>query len=586
MPLFKSIQWKLVTMFVILVLGIMVVFGTFMQERITVFYHQTFTDEMTLAFQSELINQLKTAETESTEAIEYILEVYSGRLGVNSNRNYFILDKTNGAYISGSANFSHLEITPNIISGMAGEVGSITNVDLPYIDYAYPLENHIIYVKDTKEELLTLNNNVIIIIAQALIIGIFLSMILGFIMARTLTRPIKNLTNKAENISKGHYGQRIDVKSDDELGKLASTFNNMAVMIKNSMDEISQEKNKLETVLQHMNDGVLAFDTDQNLILMNSEARVMLGIKKEEKITFDSYFNSLDLDLSMAEMLYIKQTSVSHEVDVNNKHLKAYFATFKSENDKLGSGVVVVLQDLTETQRLELARREFVANVSHELRTPLTTIKTYAETMHESTEDENDKYFLSVMVHEVDRMTRIVKDLLTLSSLDHRKLSIVKSKFSIDKLLYEVVTKLSVDAKQQGKKITYSQTNEIPEIYADRDRIEQVIINIISNSVKYTDSNGIIQVFAGFLYNEVYIKIKDNGMGIPKKDLPKIFERFYRVDKARSRENGGTGLGLSIAYEIVKLHNGTISIDSVVGEGTEVLIKLPLEKPKKELVTE
>ncbi len=565
-------------MFVILVLGIMVVFGTFMQERITVFYHQTFTDEMALAFQPELINRLKNAEAESVEAMEYILEVYSGRLGVNSNRNYFILNKENGEYLAGSANFTDLPSTPNIISGMAGEIGSITNVDYPYIDYAYPLQQHIIYVKDTKQELLTLNNSVIIIIAQALLIGIFFSMILGFIMARTLTRPIKNLTKKAENISQGHYGQRIDVKSDDELGQLASTFNNMAVMIKNSMDEISQEKNKLETVLQHMNDGVLAFDTEQNLILINSEAQSMLGIKEKQKVTFDSYFGSLGLTLSMAEMLYIKDSSVSHEFDVNNKHLKAYFATFKSENDKLGSGVVVVLQDLTETQQLELARREFVANVSHELRTPLTTIKTYAETMHETTEDEDDKHFLSVIVHEVDRMTRIVKDLLTLSSLDHRKLSIMKREFSIDKLLYEVVTKLSIDAKKQGKKITYSQTNEIPKIYADRDRIEQVIINIISNSIKYTGENGVIQVFAGFIYNEIYIKIRDNGIGIPEKDLPKIFERFYRVDKARSRENGGTGLGLSIAYEIIKLHNGNISIDSTYGEGTEVIIRLPYAK--------
>jgi len=563
-------------MFVILVLGIMVVFGTFLQERITVFYHNTFAQEMSIAFTAELTNQLHTAEQQSVEALSSILDTYSGRLGVNSNRNYYILNKSDGKQVAASEIYSQPEITSNIITAMAGEVGNATNVDLKYIDYAYPLDKHIVYVKDTKQDLLALNNNVIIIIAQALVIGISLSLILGFIMARTLTRPIKNLTKKAESIAEGHYGQRIDVKSDDELGKLATTFNDMAVMIKNSMDEISQEKNKLETVLQHMNDGVLAFDTEQNLILINSEAKAMLGIENDN-ILFDEYFGSVGLNVTMAEMLYIKRSMVAHEFDVNNKYFKAYFATFKSDNDKLGSGVVVVVQDLTETQRLELARREFVANVSHELRTPLTTIKTYAETMHESTEDEDDKHFLSVIVHEVDRMTRIVKDLLTLSSLDHRKLSIMKTEFSIDKLLYEVVTKLSVDAKKQGKRITYSLSTELPVIYADRDRIEQVIINIISNSVKYTGENGLIQVFAGFLYNEVYIKIRDNGIGIPEKDLPKIFERFYRVDKARSRENGGTGLGLSIAYEIVKLHNGTITIDSNYGKGTEVIIRLPLK---------
>lgn len=578
--MFKSIQWKLVTMFVILVLAIMIVFGTFLQERITVFYHETFMSEMNVVFLPELTDQLFKAEKaeNAAEALKNVLDVYSGRLGLNSNRNYFILDKTDGHFISGSQSYSDPEITANIIAAMAGKTGSATNVNLPYIDYAYPLNRHIIYVKDNKQELLALNNNVIVIIAQALLIGILLSLVLGFFMSRTLTRPIANLTKKAQSISEGNYAQRIDVKSDDELGKLAATFNDMAVMIKNSMDEISREKNKLETVLQHMNDGVLAFDTDRRLILINSEAKAMLGIKDDTNITFDSYFKSLGLTVTMSELLYLK-SMVKQEIEFGGKYFNAFFATFKSDNTALSSGVVVVIQDLTDMQQLELSRREFVANVSHELRTPLTTIKTYAETMAESADDEDDKHFLGVIVHEVDRMTRIVKDLLTLSSLDHRKLSIFKKEFSIDKLLYEVVTKLSVEARSLGKKITYTATTELPKICADRDRIEQVIINIISNSVKYTGDNGVIQVFAGFLYNEIYIKIKDNGIGIPKEDLPKVFERFYRVDKARSREKGGTGLGLSIAYEIIKLHGGTISIDSVRGEGTEVIIKLPVNMP-------
>lgn len=578
--MFKSIQWKLVTMFVILVLAIMIVFGTFLQERITVFYHETFMSEMNVVFLPELTDQLFKAEkTEnSAETLKNVLDVYSGRLGLNSNRNYFILDKTDGHFISGSQSYSDPEITANIIAAMAGKTGSATNVNLPYIDYAYPLSRHIIYVKDNKQELLALNNNVIVIIAQALLIGILLSLVLGFFMSRTLTRPIANLTKKAQSISEGNYAQRIDVKSDDELGKLAATFNDMAVMIKNSMDEISREKNKLETVLQHMNDGVLAFDTDRRLILINSEAKAMLGIKDDTSITFDSYFKSLGLTVTMSELLYLK-SMVKQEIEFGGKYFNAFFATFKSDNTALSSGVVVVIQDLTDMQQLELSRREFVANVSHELRTPLTTIKTYAETMAESADNDDDKHFLGVIVHEVDRMTRIVKDLLTLSSLDHRKLSIFKKEFSIDKLLYEVVTKLSVEARSLGKKITYTATTELPKICADRDRIEQVIINIISNSVKYTGDNGVIQVFAGFLYNEIYIKIKDNGIGIPKEDLPKVFERFYRVDKARSREKGGTGLGLSIAYEIIKLHGGTISIDSVRGEGTEVIIKLPVNMP-------
>ena len=578
--MFKSIQWKLVTMFVILVVAILVAFGTFMQERITDFYHRSFAQEMSLSFLPELTDQLQDAEINDQPAVKLktILDAYSGRLGLNSNRDYFILDKTSGEIISGSKDYYQGGITDNIIAAMAGNIGSTTNVKLDYIDYAYPLNNHIIYVRDTKAELLDINHNVILIIAQALLFGVLISMLLGFFMSKTLTRPIINITNKAENIADGNYLQKIDVKSDDELGKLASTFNDMAVMIKNSMDEISQEKNKLETILQHMNDGVLAFDANQKLVLINATAHSMLGLRKNKKITFDEYFNSLGLNVSMEEMLYLKKNLVEKDLDVNNRYLKAYFATFKSDNERLSNGVVVVLHYITEIQRLELSRREFVANVSHELRTPLTTIKTYSETMIDNTENEEDKYYLNVIGNEVDRMTRLVKDLLTLSSLDHRKLSIVKTTFSLDKLLYEVVTKLSVDAKNNGKVINYTLSSEIPPVSADRDRIEQVITNIISNSVKYTGDDGVINVYAGFLYNEAYIKIKDNGIGIPKESLPKIFDRFYRVDKHRSREQGGTGLGLSIAYEIIKQHNGTIYIDSDVGQGTEVIIKLPVNK--------
>ena len=223
-----------------------------------------------------------------------------------------------------------------------------------------------------------------------------------------------------------------------------------------------------------------------------------------------------------------------------------------------------------------------MANVSHELRTPLTTIKSYSETIQAYAASEEEKKFLDVIIREVDRMTRIVKDLLTLSSLDSKKFTANFEYFSLDELLREVVDKMSMDALRHKHIIEYFPSTSIPDIYADRDRIEQVITNIVSNAIKYTPDGGNIQMFAGCLYNEVYIKIKDNGIGINKEDLPRVFERFYRVDKARSREHGGTGLGLAIAKNFVELHGGTIKITSKAGKGTEVLIKLPIPKKEEE----
>jgi len=574
-------------MFVLLVVAIMIVFGTFLQDRIAAFYHDNFKQEMTRAFSSELTEQLEVASnSESPEKkLKELLDLYSGRMGINTNRNYYILDKKNANFIGGSDEGAVVQKTANIISAMADKIGNSVPTDIPFLDFAMPIDGqnggYIIYVKDNKEQLLEMIRTILTIVAQALLIGIFISVILGFFMSKTITRPITNLTNKAARLAEGEFDSRIDIKAKDEIGKLARTFNYMASMVKNSLDEIAQEKNKLETVLRYMTDGVMAFDVLQNIMHINPAAKSMLGIDDEKTIVFDEYFDNLNANICMAEMIYLEHfATIERDLDVGGKNFRAYFATFKVDNDKL-SGVVVVIQDITEAQRLEMSRREFVANVSHELRTPLTTIKSYAETLIESTEDEQEGKFLSVINREVDRMTRIVKDLLTLSSLDYNKLSTHRTNFSLDDLIKDIVSKMSLDAKNHKHIITYSPATQIPIVYADLDRIEQVITNIISNAIKYTPDSGKIDVYAGYLYNEVYIKIKDNGIGIPEKDLPRIFERFYRVDKARTRESGGTGLGLAIAQEIIRLHGGTIKIDSEYQKGTEVIIKLPVTKDLK-----
>ena len=332
-----------------------------------------------------------------------------------------------------------------------------------------------------------------------------------------------------------------------------------------------------------MTDAVLAYDNTGALIHINPAGENLLGEHKEK--TFDEFFDMLGANISLYRILYIDASeSVERDIEFKGKSLKAFFAPFNTERS-LTAGVVVVFQDITRRQMLDNARREFVANVSHELRTPLTTIKTYAETISDmggENVDDSVLHFVNVIENEADRMTRLVKDLLTLSQLDSSKVIERRKKFDLAQLVSSVAEKLSITAKNSGHRIRTDINMSSPICFGEPDAIEQVITNIISNSIKYTPGGGKIDISCYGDFSRAYIMVRDNGIGIPKSDLPRIFERFYRVDKARSRQSGGTGLGLAIAKEIILRHDGTIEIESPEQKGTIVKITLPLYKKEEE----
>ena len=235
------------------------------------------------------------------------------------------------------------------------------------------------------------------------------------------------------------------------------------------------------------------------------------------------------------------------------------------------------MHDITKQEKLEISRREFVANVSHELRTPLTTVKSYAETLIDMSDQDIQIKFLNTIVKETDRMTRIVKDLLTLSRLDEGQDT--KKPFEnvdLNLLVRDIVDRMRLTAEKKNQTMTYAALHKSLVLKTDKDKLEQVIVNIVSNAVKYTGADGKIEVYTGRVYNELYVKVVDNGIGIPKKNQPRIFERFYRVDKARSRDTGGTGLGLAIAKQIMDNLGGNITNSSEYGKGTEVVITIPI----------
>ena len=364
---------------------------------------------------------------------------------------------------------------------------------------------------------------------------------------------------------------------------LAIYLSHMIIYPLKKMIESKEKKEKAEEVeiktrLLHMTEGIIAFNIDGKIDLINPAAKMLLKISPED-YTFEDIFNKFNLDINMEKVIYLEAwTSTEQIIQVDDIYVKVLFAPFKNEQDR-PDGVIAVVQDITEHVKLDNMQKELVADVSHELKTPITSIMGYTDTLLEGDYDqETQSKFLNVIASESRRMARLVTDLLTLSRYDSNKKKTQKESFDLGELVKKCQEKLAIEIKKKNHKVDSFVTAEVPLVYADKDDIERVVLNIMTNSIKYTPEGGEIKIYVGFVYNDAYIKIFDNGIGIPEEDLSRIFERFYRVDKARTREMGGTGLGLSIAKEILDKNGGSIDIKSEVGKGTEVVIRVPTKE--------
>jgi two-component system sensor histidine kinase VicK len=373
----------------------------------------------------------------------------------------------------------------------------------------------------------------------------------------------------------GDFDQYVEVKSDDEIGQLASMFNHLTTKLKDTIEDMDLERSKLDTIFNYMAEGVVAVDINGSIIHVNPIAMSILGLT-EDVLTKECVLDLKNLNLNNINYERIETLKGTEITSIDSQVFKIKYAPFNDEKNKVG-GLIVVFQDITQEHKLDNMRKEFVANVSHELKTPITTIKSYAETLMENDVDkEISQRFLSVIDSESDRMARLVRDLLQLSNIDYKKTTWNKNEISINNMIKDIIQKLDLLIKEKEHEIILNIPENLPNILADKDGIEQVILNIISNAIKYTENNGRIQIMANADDKELTLSVKDNGIGIPKEDQERIFERFYRVEKGRSREMGGTGLGLSIAKEIVEAHNGHIYLESAFKEGTEIIIQLPL----------
>ena len=591
--MFRSLHMKLTLILLLLIISLMAVVGAFLTTSVSSFYIDTFYQQMDSVFGStrrEFIISLRSeaAQTDGAERIQEILEANAGSLGIDyRTRNYFVLDGVSGTYINGSTDASALprEQSVNLLTArnaIAQQnetiVGDESDITASYMDVAVPIFNEdnsfIIYILDNKDTVSGLNSQLFMIIMQALIIGLLISVLLSFLLSKTMVGPIEKLTAGAERVAAGDFDSELPVESTDEIGILTGTFNEMAGVLQSTLAAMENERNKLDTLFLHMTDGVVAFDHKASLMHCNPAATTMLQRSLDTNVSYDELFGSI---YPFEEMLALQRPNYAEgEMLVGDRILELYLAPF---SDQASGGVLIVLHDVTEQHRNEERRKEFVANVSHELRTPLTNVRSYAETLRDANGDipqDMSNSFLDIIITETDRMTHIVQDLLTLSRLDAGNTELALSRFPFGEAIESVTRANALNAKQRGHELTYTPPESLPLIVGDRSRLEQVMMNIIGNAIKYTPDGGHIRITAGSSENAVWMEVCDDGIGIPEKDRERIFDRFYRVDKARSRESGGTGLGLSIAREIVQRHQGSISLVPHEGPGTTVRLTLPI----------
>ena len=440
----------------------------------------------------------------------------------------------------------------------------------------------VLVIEANMEQIYSQNNNIIDLFLQSSILAVGVALLISFVLSQGLTRPIENMRQQALRISEGVYNYPAEVYGYDELGELTMTINELAVKVKDAQESTESERQRLDGILRHMTDGVIGTDQRGRVLLVNDRALQLLNIRQEQAIGH-SILRLLNIESKIAlKGLLQKDTEVmiNHSDKGVDSILKGEFSIIRRETGFV-TGVVCVLTDVTEQEKTEQEQRDFVSNVSHELRTPLTSIKSYSEALSDGAwrDEKIAPQFLEVIQSESNRMIRMIANLLDLSKMDGGQITLQTDYVDLKRIINHIIDRLVFTLESDSNAGNYNFVREFTtrDIYVDidQDRMTQVIDNILNNAVKYSPDGGTITVKIEDNHRSVIVRITDEGLGISKQDAEKLFDRFYRVDKARSREQGGSGLGLAISKEVIELHGGSIWVDSVEGEGSTFNFELP-----------
>lgn len=490
-----------------------------------------------------IINSNGTAQFDSLGNVEKLINY--------NNKDEVIMAKSKGE--GTVTRYSDREETYVIYYAVAIEDGIVVRVSTP--------------VKATHK----LNDTYIVWYGSAIIIMIFISLWIANKLSYIIVKPIRDLDVITSMITNGNLSRRIKITTNDELGKLALNFNHMADRLESSLHEVSEKQNRLSAILQSMESGVIAIDNSHNIIMINNYAKKIFNIKEDvvgnpvenicKEVNLKFIFSMRDRDIKefklSAPTIKFLRVRTADIIVHNHQHI----------------GAVAVIQDISDLKKLENMRTEFVANVSHELKTPLTSIRGFAETLKEVDDDETKKKFLTIINEEAERLTTLISDILLLSQIEHKQ-EFKKEVFNVNKAIEDVFYLMKNTGEQKQVHVSIV-GDEIPNILGDKDKFKQMLINLVDNAIKYSEAFDTV-VITKIIYDTYFkVIVEDSGMGIAKEYIPRLFERFYRVDKARSRAKGGTGLGLAIVKHIIIGFNGSIDVESTLGVGTKFIITIP-----------
>ncbi len=587
-----GMQGKIVLMYSLLILFAMQLSGVYLVRSLEDYYLQNYASSQTAKGEllANFIRRYLMEEEDQEEHLSTMIAEFGGGAPPTET---MILDR-HGRLLAGpdQRSLSMLGgrvIQDDVLLALAGNKVEAVRVDPEtgsrHYHLAIPVKNAgsvvgVVFMKGSLEEIYLTLREIKFILITGWSIALGIAIIVGFLLTRTITRPIKEVTSRAAAMARGDFSQHIEVRSDDEIGELSEMFNFLTGRLQQTLKEISAEKTKVEAILNYMTDGIVAINFQGEVVHLNPAARAILeGLGSQVtvglpgELVLGKLFGRNEL-----ELLLQSDKPVTKEVTpegAEDKTYQVHFAPFRESEEQ--RGMLVVLHDVTRERIYTRMQQEFVANVSHELRTPLTTVKNYVETLMGGAQEnpETRGRFLQVLEKETERMVKLVKDLLALSQMDYQETSWVKENADLTTTVLDVLEQVEFEINSKELQVKTLLPEEKVEVQVDIDKIRQVLLNLLDNAIKFTPPGGEITVSITSRPDEACVSVLDAGPGIPSEEVERVFERFYRVDKTRSRGSGGTGLGLSIARQIVEAHGGRIHLSSTLEQGTEVVFCLP-----------
>lgn len=583
----KRLLFTLITLIITVLIGLGLVLGQLFKE----YYRQAFDERLNkeVSLVATYFTDHQNLEKIDAEKLNHLSKTLDSRITVTRTDGRIIYDSGESHFITHKHN---QEIINGLLSGKYKKADDFDIGEKRKVHYYWKELSHndqmdgYVFVSTTLTEIKNAYKQIWWILTSSLSFALVFIMMLGLQITRRYTKPIEEAANVAMELANGNYLARVPEDQSKETGQLSNSINDLAKNLEEMVQVHDIQRDRLATLIENIGSGLLLIDSRGYIILINRAFKEIFHVRTTDYL-YKLYYEVIDQDevIKLIEDIFRTEQKVKKQLllplSIERRHFEIYGVPIISTND-VWKGILLVFHDITELKKLEQMRKDFVANVSHELKTPITSIKGFSETLIDGAmfDQKMMTAFLNIILKESDRLQTLIEDLLDLSKIEQPEFTLNYQKTNMVSLLREVIEMLKGKANKKNIEIEFKVPNEDMVVEIDNYRMKQVFINLITNAISYTQEGGKVCIAIASDDEKIFVMVQDTGVGIEKKEIPRIFERFYRVDKARSRESGGTGLGLAIVKHIVEAHRGHITVDSKVGEGTTFTIELNKTKPK------